>query len=482
MPQPLWSAIEAKDATAGSLLGSKEWSASGVSIDSRTIESGDLFVALQGPNRDAHEFVSAAFKRGAAAAVVSSGLSKIDKTRSYLRVDDTFNALNDLAVAARTRCSGKRIAVTGSVGKTGTKEMLKLVLGAQAKTHASAASYNNLWGVPLTLARMPNDTEFGIFEIGMNHAGEISPLTRLVSPHVAIITTVEPVHLEFFESVEDIADAKAEIFEGLVAPGVAVLAAESQHLQRLTESAKNCGVETLLIFGQSENADIRLKSVVPTATGSAVEANVCGQEVSYRLLVVGRHWVMNSLAVLAAVHAVGADVVQATRSLVGMHEPKGRGQSHHVEMNGGYICVVDESYNANPASMRAAIEALRHREVKHGGRRIVVLGDMLELGEQGSELHASLNQCIRDAEVDLVFLSGPLMKNLWAELDTAVRGEYTATSVELIAPILSNVHAGDTLMVKGSLGSKMGLIVEAIIAQDSVGQRPDDSAKVGGLS
>lgn len=482
MQQSLWGAIETKNATAGSLEGPENWIANGVSIDSRTIETGDLFVALQGPNRDAHDYIPAAFERGAIAAVVSSVVSKLDTSRSYLRVADTFSALNDLAVAARARNKAKRIAVTGSVGKTGTKEMLKLVLSAQAKVHASASSYNNLWGVPLTLARMPCDTDFGIFEIGMNHAGEISPLTQLVSPHVAIITTVEPVHLEFFESVEDIADAKAEIFEGLVPPGVAVLNGESPHIQRLSERARNCGVGNVLVFGQSARADVRLIDVKPTADGNIIDADVCGKTISYELSVVGLHWVMNSLAVLAAAHAAGADVAQAANSLTEMHAPKGRGQIHYVEIDGGSIHVVDESYNANPASMRAAIDALRHRKANSGGRRIVVLGDMLELGEQGPELHAALNKHIEDAEVDLAFLSGPLMNNLWTTLDAAIRGYYAANSAELIDSILSNIRAGDTVMVKGSLGSKMSLIVEALLAQDRSRQYPDDDAKAGGLS
>ncbi len=478
MQQVLWRAAEAREATAGTLLGQDVWEAHGVSIDSRTLSAGDLFIALQGPNRDAHEFVSTAFENGASAAVVSSILSSFEMSRSYLQVHDTFEALNVLAKVARERNLGRRIAISGSVGKTGTKEMLKLALGAQANAHASEASYNNLWGVPLTLARMPADADYGIFEIGMSRAGEISPLTRLVSPHVAIITTIEPAHLEFFSSVEKIADAKGEIFEGLVPPAVAILNDDSPYCKRLADQARYCGAETLLVFGRSSKADVRLSAAKRTADGSRVEAEVCGERITYRLSVHGHHWVVNSLAVLTAVHAVGANVRQAAAALVDMRAPKGRGQTHVIDVPGGAISLIDESYNANPASMKAAIIALGTRTVEPHGRRIVVLGDMLELGAHGPEFHVELNQYLEDANVDLIFLSGPLMEHLWREIDPAIRGEYGRTSSDLIEPILSTMRAGDTFMVKGSLSSRMSVIVDAILGQARVTRRVNDHAKV----
>jgi UDP-N-acetylmuramoyl-tripeptide--D-alanyl-D-alanine ligase len=479
MEQPLWSATEARDATAGTLKGQETWNATGVSIDSRTIENGDLFVALKGPHRDAHDYVPAAFQNGAAAAVVSSALPKYETSRAYLSVANTFDALNNLAVAGRERCAAQRIAVTGSVGKTGTKEMLKLVFGTQAKAHASAASYNNLWGVPLTLARMPADTKYGIFEIGMNHAGEISPLTRLVSPHVAIITTIEPVHLEFFASVEDIADAKGEIFEGLVSPAVAILNGDSPHLQRLTERARCCGAKALIVFGHSSNADVRLIDMKLSKTGSLVEADVFGEHISYELSVFGSHWVMNSLAVLAAVQAVGANISRAAQALLEMRVPTGRGKTHIIKLADGTVTLIDESYNANPASMRAAIKSLGERPLDSGGRRIVVLGDMLELGDRGPEFHAEVYRHLADSQVDLVFLSGPLMKNLWSRLDTALRGDYGATPEDLAEPVLATIRAGDVVMVKGSLGSQMRIVVDAMITQ--AGERHSgDIVKAGG--
>lgn len=482
MQQVLWRAAEAREATAGALLGQDVWKAHGVSIDSRTVSVGDLFIALQGPNRDAHEFVPAAFENGASAAVVSSMLSSFEMSRSYLQVRDTFDALNELAKAARERNLGRRIAVSGSVGKTGTKEMLKLALGVHAKAHASTASYNNRWGVPLTLARMPADADYGIFEIGMSRAGEITPLTRFVSPHVAIITTVAPAHLEFFSSVEKIADAKGEIFEGLVPPAVAVLNGNSPYFKRLADRARYCGAETLLVFGPSSKADVRLSAVRRTADGSRVEADVCGEPITYKLSVYGDHWVVNSLAVLAAVHAVGANVRRAAAALVDMRAPKGRGQTHVIDVPDGTVSLIDESYNANPASMRAAIITLGTRAIEPRGRRIVVLGDMLELGERGPELHAELNQYLENADVDLIFLSGPLMEHLWRETDPAVRGEYGRTSSDLIEPVLSAMRAGDTLMVKGSLGSRMSVIVDAILGRVNVTPRLNDDARVRELS
>jgi len=384
------------------------------------------------------------------------------KAAPLLVVRDVLDGLRDLARAARARTEAKVIAVTGSVGKTSTKEALRLALSAVGATHASAASYNNHWGVPLSLARCPAETKFAVFEMGMNHPGEIEPLTRIARPHVAIITTVEPVHLEFFPSIAAIADAKAEIFLGIEKGGAAVLNRDNPHFARLEQAAKAAGVGRVVSFGEHETADARLIKFALQADSSTVQAHILGMDVTYKLGAPGRHLVLNSLAVLAAAVLAGADLARAAIALAQLAPAAGRGSRITLDLPGGQALLIDESYNANPASMRAALALLGQAPIGPRGRRIAVLGDMLELGGEGAKLHRGLAEPITANAVDLVFCSGPLMRQLWQALPSERRGGYAETSAALEAEVLGAIRAGDAVMVKGSLGSKMGPIVKAL--------------------
>jgi UDP-N-acetylmuramoyl-tripeptide--D-alanyl-D-alanine ligase len=436
---------------------------SGLSIDSRSVAPGEAFFAIQGDARDGHEFVPGALTAGAALSVVSEAKrSAMPPGAPLLVVADVLQGLTDLARAARARSRAKIIAVTGSVGKTGTKEALRLALAQSGATHASVASYNNHWGVPLSLARMPANTAFGVFEIGMNHAGEITPLTRLVRPQVAIVTTIEPVHLEYFGTLEAIADAKAEIFLGLEPGGAAVLNRDNAQYDRLRGAAEQCGARTVS-FGQHAQADARLINVSLQPESSAVHATILGNEVTYKLGSPGHHVVLNSLAVLAAATLAGTDLALTALALAGFEPPTGRGQRIALELpGGGEALLIDESYNANPASMRAALAVLGQAGIGRNGRRIAVLGDMLELGPAGAELHGGLINAVLRHDVDLVFCSGPLMRSLWDALPSERRGGYAESAAALEPQVLGAVQEGDAVMVKGSLGSKMGPIVKAL--------------------
>ena len=366
--------------------------------------------------------------------------------------------------AARKRSSAMIVAITGSVGKTGTKEALRLALGQGGVTHASAASYNNHWGVPLTLARMPAETEFGIFEIGMNHAGEIRPLVAMVRPHVAVITAIAPVHLENLGTIEAIADAKGEIFSGLESGGIAILPRDSEHYDRLVGLASESRGGGVLSFGESEEADARLLDLSPDADCSIITADVMGLHLRYRLGAPGRHLALNSLAVLLAARAVGVDVAEAARALADFTAPVGRGEQTELAMRGGTATLIDESYNANPVSMRAALRLLADAPKPNViGQRIAVLGDMLELGPEAAALHAELADVVAELPVDLVVhTAGPLMRHLHEALPDTKRGLHGATSAEIRDAVASSVAAGDVVMVKGSNGSRMGAIVAAL--------------------
>jgi UDP-N-acetylmuramoyl-tripeptide--D-alanyl-D-alanine ligase len=435
----------------------------GISIDSRTLAPGDAFFAIAGDNRDGHAFVDAALKAGAGLAVVSqSRRDAFAADAPLLVVDDVLEGLRDLARAARARLTGKVIAVTGSVGKTSTKEALRLVLSREGETHASAASYNNHWGVPLSLARCPADTRFAVFELGMNHAGEIGPLSQLVQPDIAIITTIAPVHLEYFASVDEIADAKAEIFEGLVEGGIAILNRDNAQFNRLCDRALDARVSRVVSFGEETSADASLMKCVLQPDFSTVQARILGDDVTYKLGAPGRHLVMNSLAVLAAAKLAGADLALAALALADLQPASGRGTRITIETPGGSALLIDESYNANPVSMAAAIALLGQAQPGPRGRRIAVLGDMLELGAQSGELHAALTQSIVDHAVDLVFCAGPAMRNLWEALPSSRRGGYANDSSALEPQVLEAVSGGDAIMIKGSFGSKMTPIVKAL--------------------
>jgi UDP-N-acetylmuramoyl-tripeptide--D-alanyl-D-alanine ligase len=465
----LWSAEEARQATGG--RNTRDWQATGVSIDSRSLAPGDLFVALKGPSFDGHDFAGKAIKAGAAASMVHRRADGIDESMPLLIVDDTFAALWRLGTAARARSTARLIAVTGSVGKTGTKEALRLCLSPQGLTSASIGSFNNHWGVPLSLARMERDAVYGIFELGMNHPGEIRELTTLVRPQVAIITNIEPAHIGNFSSISEIADAKAEIFEGMDANGTAVLNRDNALFHHLCARAEDAGVSRILSFGRHKEADARLLDCSLHATCSAVSASIRGREIDYCLAMPGAHWVMNSLAVLAAVSAAGADVVKAAAQFANLKPLKGRGERHTVETPEGAFHLIDDSYNANPTSMRAAFEVLGRASLGKGGRRIAVLGDMLELGTQAQEMHASLAAPLQAAGIDLAFTCGTGMAALRDALPEALRGAHAAESKTLAAEICDAVRPGDSLLVKGSLGSRMAVVVEALIGLGKSAQK-----------
>src|SRR6266446_7067942 len=434
--RPLWAVEAMVAAMRAARNGPLPPSVPGISIDTRTIAPGEAFFAIKGDNRDGHDFVAAALAAGAGLAVVSADRrDSFPQDAPLLIVADVLEGLRDLARAARARSRAKVVAVTGSVGKTGTKEALRLTLACNGETHASLASYNNHWGVPLSLARCPESARYAVFELGMNHAGEIEPLTRLVRPQVAIITTVEPVHLEFFGSLEAIADAKAEIFLGLERGGAAVINRDNPQFARLERSAQNADVERTVSFGEHARADARLIKCSLQSDTSTVQAT----------------------AVL-----VGADLALAALALVELRPASGRGSRLTLEMPGGKALLIDESYNANPASMRAALALLAHANAGPLGRRIAVLGDMLELGPRGAELHRELAMAVLAHDIDLVFCCGPLMRALWEALPSRRKGGYAETSAALESHVLAAVQPGDAVMVKGSLGSRMAPIVKAL--------------------
>lgn len=455
----LWKADAVYAATGGQ--GQGDWQALGVSIDSRTLNKGDLFVAIAGPHFDGHDFVPLAMKAGAAAAVVARA-PDMDK-RFLVLVPDTLKALEDLGRAARARSKAKIIAITGSVGKTGSKEALKHMLSAQMPTHASEGSLNNQWGVPLSLSRMAESVKAGVFEIGMNHAGEITPLVQMVRPHVALITTVEPVHLEFFPNVEAIAEAKAEIFSGLEKNGTAVLNADNRHFELLKKRAQAHGAR-ILSFGANASADARLVSLDTLPEHSLVKAEIDGRMLSYELGIAGRHIALNSLGWLSAVGAIGADVALAASRLKDLQPTKGRGTRSEIRLSSGSVLLIDESYNANPASMRAALHTLASTKPSGNGRRIAVMGDMLELGEEARTLHAELAQAITDTKTDLIFLAGPLMGALAGALPHKCLGAHAMSAEELAPSVIHAIRPGDVVMVKGSYGSRMRAVVAALNA------------------
>jgi UDP-N-acetylmuramoyl-tripeptide--D-alanyl-D-alanine ligase len=477
---PLWTAQAIVKATQGTCSGA--WTASGVSIDSRSVKPGDLFIALQGPNFDGHRFALDALKQGAAAALVHSEIKDSGEYHNRLiMVKDTFAALQNLAVAARARSKARIIAVTGSVGKTGTKEALKLGLSGVGKTHATEGNLNNHWGVPLSLARMPADAQFGVFELGMNHAGEIAPLSRMVRPHAAIITTVEAAHLEFFQSVAEIADEKAAIMAGLEPGGAAILPRDNAWHIRLLAATKAYKVGKIVNFGTSGDSTARLVSWSLTPDGTQVAAEFDGERITYDMIVSGRHWALNSVAALAAVRAVGADFHRAAGTLAKLDAPQGRGARRRIPVPGGSILVIDESYNASPAAVRVLAETMAqmHQPVggTGGGRLIMALGDMLELGTSAPALHAGLAPSLKADEIDVVFTAGALMENLHKALPDDMRGGHAADSAALAPLITASVRAGDVIAVKGSHSSHMERVVAALLAMENTTTTAASAAK-----
>ncbi|MBS0384526.1 MAG: UDP-N-acetylmuramoyl-tripeptide--D-alanyl-D-alanine ligase [Proteobacteria bacterium] len=459
MATELWTAHDAQRATGGALQGGDSWSASGVSIDTRTLEPGDLFVALKDA-RDGHDFLSQAFVSGASAALISDP-ARAEGLGPTLVVHDVLDALRKLGAAARDRCAAKRIAVTGSVGKTSTKEALAACLAASGPTHRSIKSYNNHWGVPLTLARMPPDSAFGVFEIGMNHRGEILPLTQLVHPHAALVTTIAPAHVENLGSLEAVADEKGDVYAGLEPGGAALVPNEAPHASRLVAAAERHGA-TLIRFGREAQCEARLIRFDMDDSGSNAEAEILGRVVRYRVGVEGAHWALNSVAALAAADVVGADLDAAAHALEHLRAFDGRGVAAKVKAPFGEFMLVDDSYNANPASMAAAFATLAARKTGAGGRRIAALGDMLELGPDERAYHAGLAEPLDKAGVDLVFAAGPRMAALIEALPPSRRGGYADNADALIPLIAGSLRAGDVVLVKGSNGSKMSRVVSAL--------------------
>ena len=438
----------------------------GISIDTRTLQTGDAYFAIKGDVHDGHKFVGAAISAGAAIAVVSEEkLSDLGTVSAHLLVvDDVLGALVLLGQAARARSTAKIIAVTGSVGKTTTKEALRHVLTESGRVHASAASYNNHWGVPLTLARMPQDTDFGIFEIGMNHPGEITPLVAMVKPHAVMITTIAAAHLGAFKDLAEIADAKAEIFSGLQAGGTAVLNRDNDYFDQLAGLAVAAGVNNVISFGEHQEADARLMKVKLHARCSCITACIAGEKLVAKIGAPGRHMVQNALGVLAVVESVGADLAKAALSLGSLNSVKGRGERHELALASGPLTLIDESYNANPASMGAALDVLFQTQPGHRGRRIAVLGDMLELGSTSSQLHTALAGPIESAKVDMLFLAGNDMQALQNVISGNIECTYAETADALIESLLPQLRGNDVVMVKSSLGLRFGKIVEAILA------------------
>ncbi len=459
----LWTTDAMAAAMGAERQGALPPSVPGLAIDSRTLESGEAFFAIAGERRDGHDFVAAALAAKAGVAVVAADRrAQFASDAPLLALPNVLAGLRDLAAAARARSRAKFIGVTGSVGKTGTKEALRLALSKDGETHASVASYNNQWGVPLSLARCPASARYAVLEMGMNHEGEIEPLSRLARPHVAIVTTIAPVHLEFLGSLAKIADAKAEIFFGVEPGGAAIVNRDIAQFSRLKRRAKEAGIARIVSFGEHAGADARLVKCALHPRCSTVQAQILGTELAYKIGAPGRHLVINSLAVLAAAELVGADLALAALALTELEPVSGRGAPIAIELPGGPALVIDDSYNANPASMAAALAVLGQASLGPQGRRIAVLGDMLELGPKGRALHRGLVDAVLANAVDLVFCCGPLMQTLWRALPASRRGGYAEDSAALQAQVLPAIRAGDAVMVKGSLGSRMAVIVKAL--------------------
>jgi UDP-N-acetylmuramoyl-tripeptide--D-alanyl-D-alanine ligase len=456
MPEALWTAQEIAEATGGEVAG--DFTVTGVSIDTRTVEPGDLFVPLVGA-RDGHDFVLQAVANGATGVLAAKPVGF-----PAVMVEDTFKALEALGVAARERAPQcKRGAVTGSVGKTSVTRAVEAGLRLAGKTHASVKSYNNHIGVPLTLARMPRDTQRAVFEVGMNHADEITPLSQFVRPHAVAITTVGPVHLENFPNEEGVARAKAEIFAGLEPGGIAVLNADNKWFDLLKAEAEKAGA-TVWSFGEAADATARLTGFAVEGEGAKVSVTLRGEALAFPIRQTGVHWGPNSLCVLLMLEALDVPRETALAALAAFAPIEGRGAEKTVRIDGGAFTLVDESYNANPVSMQAALKTLGAREV--AGRRVAVLTDMLELGESSGRFHAELADPIARANVDVVFLAGVHMKSLWEALPPTRRGGYAEVTEKLTAQLAGAIRPGDVVMVKGSNGSRAGVLAGALAALD----------------
>ncbi len=464
----LWTSIDAAQATGGTAT--THFEVSGVSIDTRTIQVGDLFVALKAA-RDGHEFVAQALEKGAGAALVTHRPEGVAEDAPLLIVSDVLAALEALGRAARSRTEARVVAVTGSVGKTSTKEMLRTVLSKQGKTHAAEASYNNHWGVPLTLARMPQDTKYAVIEIGMNHPGEISPLVAMARPHVVMVTTVAAAHLEAFENIEGIAREKASICDGLEPNGIAVLNGDLSTTSILIDAAKSKDAK-VITFGQSKGCHHRLTEVRIREGHTIAKGFAWRTPILLKIGTEGRHFAQNALGVIAVVSALGADRVKALLDLSEWAPPAGRGTAETVFLDAAksdeYLDLIDDAFNANPTSLAASLEVLASRSPRdgvgrwHAGRRIAILGDMLELGPDEIALHENVANDSSLQNVGLVHCVGPRMKHLYDALPEEKRGRWAQSATDLLPQIAKLVDSGDVVLVKGSKGSKVSLVVDAI--------------------
>lgn len=464
----LWSGAEIAAATQGRLVGGN-FNVTGISIDTRTLQPGDLFIALRGPHHDGHDHIQAALQNGAAGV-----LSQKPCDRGVV-VTDTFRALHDLGAAGRERSNARIIAVTGSVGKTSVKAMLAVALSAVGATHAAEASLNNHWGVPLSLARMPADAAYAVLEIGMNHAGEISPLSKLTAPHVGIITTIAAAHIAHLGSLENIALAKAELFDGMAADGIAILPRDTDQFPILLAGARTQGLQQIITFGKHADADIRLLQVEK----GHLQFIFHEQEYACNFGLPGEHQAVNFLAVIAAIASLGVAIETVLPIFAVMRPVAGRGDTQIIAWGHGQspITVIDETHNASPIAVEAALRALPDG----AGRRIVVLGDMLELGPDAAAMHAGLADAVRQAKPDGVLLCGPLMASLVQVLGNNMHAVHYADSATLAAQIGDMVRPGDTIMVKGSRGSKMKLIIDALMRLGQFGGASQDARSPASL-
>lgn len=463
----LWTSNALIDATGGRPLGSLPAGIGGISIDTRSLQPGDAFFAIKGDTLDGHDFATAAVKAGASVLIVAEGkLPALGRLSApMIVVPDVLSALERLGAAARERSRARIIAVTGSAGKTSTKEALRHVLSTVGKVHASDKSFNNHWGVPLTLARMPDDCDYAVFEIGMNHPGEIRPLVKLVRPEIAIVTLIAAAHLGHFRDLDEIAEAKAEIFEGVTLDGTVLLNRDDSRFELLAGLARAQGIEHILGFGENEQADVRLLQCSLHAESSDISVIVGGQELAAKIGVPGRHTVQNVLALLGAAYVAGAELGPIAAALADLSAESGRGRRHLLSLPGGEATLIDESYNANPASMRAAIALLDATPVSGGGRRIAVLGDMLELGSYSAKLHSRLADVLRNSRTDLVFLAGPEMKALAGILPSELLADYRGGAEELKPLLLDALRPGDVVVVKSSKGIGFSRLVDALVTQ-----------------
>lgn len=460
----LWTTADLVDAMDGRPLGVMPEGVTGISIDTRSLGKGEAFFAIKGEKFDGHDFATAAMAAGAGLLVVAEAklpaLGRLQMPK--IVVEDVLVALERLAVAARARTKAQIIAVTGSVGKTTSKEMLRHALSASGPVHASEKSFNNHWGVPLSLARMPQDTAYGVFEIGMNHPGEITPLVKLVRPHIAIITLIAAAHLGFFKSLDEIARAKAEIFTGVVKGGHAILNRDDPRYKMLAKIAGEAGVTNIHGFGESARAQFRMTDYQGEPEGARFGAKIGKRKLDVAIGAPGRHMALNALAVLGAAQLAGADIEKAAATFATLTAEKGRGRRLVLKHpDGGQFTVIDESYNANPASMRAALQLLAATPAD-GGRHIAVLGDMLELGTHSAKLHKELAGPIAEAGVDRLFLAGPEIRILADNLPEQVEGTYREDA-DSLAPLLTEaVRPGDVIMIKSSNGIGFSRLVETL--------------------